>query len=176
VRLTIREAIGAAQAAAIDTTKVDSFRLLTGGLTRRALLLAITVETLLLGEYLRASPPNWLWKRLVSRLSFRGPGACPIRYSKLSLVAPYFKKNNRRLYYAAQQILKDLEDAWQLPSMDQGGLNEDILLAMRFLKFIYCEADWSKGLPDPDLSPRSCRDHQFMVTYLQVGLYAPLVR
>ncbi|WP_448578417.1 hypothetical protein, partial [Thermaurantiacus sp.] len=155
--------------------RLDSFRLLTGGLTRRALLLAIMLETLRLGWYLRTAPAGWERTLLLDILSFRAPGDTGIWCSRLADVAVYFDCTSRRGYHAAQNTLKALDDALGLELIDSGNLKEDILLAMLFLKFIYCEADWSKELPDPNLNAQSCRDRQFMVTYLQVGLYAPLL-
>ena len=176
VELTIRESIGADAAAAIDSARVESFRCLTGGLTRRALLLAITAETLWLGSFPSQFWTRWSSTLLADLLSFSGPGMPPAIGSRLADVATYFDCGEQKGLYAASDILEKLDTEWQLGSVRSGGLEDDIRLAKRFLKFIYCEADWSKQLPDPNLNVQSCRDHQFMITYLQVGLWAPMLR
>lgn len=160
-----------------DPRKVSFFRSYSAGLSPRALLIALVVEGLFVAKRLQdqIAPPPVILKWMDRDLFGKG---LPTVASSLASTLKFIPNADSKL----QQLALNLAQlqtaaignaASAIDDMRKGGQQEDVALALSFIRYIYEYSGWSQDF-NPEQNAMRYREHRWRELYARFGLFGHL--
>lgn len=164
-----------ARISAPDPAKVSCFRSYSAGLTPRALMLACTIEALFVAKRIFPKPAKNI-DAILSGLDRAGfCRGLPPGKGSLATWMKFVPYADPGIQSAAINLVQIQAAAIsgnnpKIRNMMQGGMQEDIALAHRFLGFIYEYARWESEF-DPEQNSTCYREYRWRELYSRFGLF-----
>jgi hypothetical protein len=160
-----------------DPRKVSFFRSYAAGLTPRALLIALVFEAIFVAKRLQDQMvPRPVILKWMDRDLF-GKGL-PTVASSLASTLKFIPHGDSKLQQLALNLAQ-LQTAAignatsAIDDMRKGGQQEDVALALSFIRYIYEYSGWSQDF-NPEQNSMLYREHRWRELYARFGLFGHL--